>query len=495
MRKDRSLVKPKRVDQFDDLTIRSVFGFEDAESESIERLREYYLKGSVYHNVNSDLPTRILVGHKGIGKSALFKISFHEQVEKGNMAIWIRPDDIAELGKSDENFLLRIKQWKHGLNRIIGSKVLDNLGLKNDETEGALNKFIKLGTFLSETVKGFSDKIDLTPAQRVAVDKYLKSKKIVVFIDDLDRGWQGGADDISRISALLNSIRDLANDNEGIIFKIALRADVFYLVRTSDESTDKIEGAVVWYSWTNHEIFVILIKRLLTYFDGEEFTDESLLKTPQAHLNRFLEFVAEPRFNGKGKWDNIPLYRMMMTLTRKRPRDLVKLCTLAAQEAFKDKSPIIRSHHFERIFENYSQNRLQDTINEYRTELPAIERLVYGMKPTRKQREKDNPFIFSTADIKSKINNIREQGTFKFSNGKTADAQDLLHFLYKINFLTAMKTHEDGRIERRYFEEDRYLANKFVDFGYHWEVHPAYRWSMQPDDLKMIFQNLKLSDI
>lgn len=109
---------------FDDKTIRDLFGFEDAESESIDRLKEYYFKNDTYDKVTSELPVRLLVGHKGTGKSALFKVAISEEKAKGNLPILIKPDDIAELGK-DENFLLKIKQWKWGLNKIIGEKVFE----------------------------------------------------------------------------------------------------------------------------------------------------------------------------------------------------------------------------------------------------------------------------------------------------------------------------------------------------------------------------------
>jgi len=53
---------------FDDETIQKLFGFEDAESESIERLKEYYFKKDTFDRVTAELPLRILVGHKGTGK-------------------------------------------------------------------------------------------------------------------------------------------------------------------------------------------------------------------------------------------------------------------------------------------------------------------------------------------------------------------------------------------------------------------------------------------
>jgi hypothetical protein len=479
--------------EFNDETIQKLFGFEDAESESIERLREYYFKKDTYKRVVSDLPVRILVGHKGTGKSALFKVAIAEEKENGNLPVLIKPDDIAELGKSDENFLLRIRQWKYGLTKIIGAKVFNEFGLYDETVAGKLSQFgVKLVSFVSDSVKSIKDKVDLQPTQKKAVDNFLKTKKVIVYIDDLDRGWQGKKDDINRISALLNAIRDMANDNPGLIFKVSLRSDVYYLVRTSDESTDKIEGSVVWYRWTNHEILVLLIKRILTYF-GETADEENLMKTPQRHLSFHLDKVFEPRFNGKGKWEDVPIYRILMSLTRKRPRDLVKLCSLAAQQAFNNSSNLLRSPHFQEIFEEYSQGRIQDTINEYKTELPQIDKLIFGMKPSKKQKYTSDGYVYNTSELQSKINNIKQQNNFSFTNGRPASVKDLAQFLFKINFLTARKVMEDGTIQRKYFEENRYISSSFVDFGYDWEVHPAFRWALQPDNLEDIFNKLSLN--
>ena len=480
--------------EFNDETIQCIFGFEDAESEPINRLREYFFKKDTFNRVVSDLPIRLLVGHKGTWKSALFKVAIAEEKEKGNLPILIKPDDIAELGKTDENFLLRIRQWKFGLTKIIGAKVFNELGLYNDSIAGKLGQFgVKLISFVSDTIVSVKEKVDLTPTQQKLVDNFLKTRKIIVYIDDLDRGWQGKKDDINRISALLNAIRDMANDNSGLLFKVSLRSDVYYLVRTSDESTDKVEGSVVWYKWTNHEILVLLIKRILTYF-GEKADEEALMNTPQKHLCFHLDKIFEPKFYGKGKWEEVAIHRILMSLTRKRPRDLVKLCSLAAQQAYVGNSSIISSPHFQAIFEEYSQGRIQDTINEYKTELPQIEKLIFGMKPTKKEKIAADGYIYSTPELQRKINNIKQQNNFSFTNGRSANAKDLAQFLYKINFLTARKIMEDGEIQRKYFEENRYLSNSFVDFGYDWEVHPAFRWALQPDAIDDIFYNLSLNN-
>lgn len=480
--------------EFTDENIQKLFGFEDAESESIDRLREYYFKNETFKRVSSDLPIRVLVGHKGIGKSALFKVSMAEDEEKGNLPILIKPDDIAEIGMKDENFLLRIRQWKYGLTKIIGTKVFNEFGITDNKVIQKLSNFsLKLINHVTESVTVAKENLDLSPSKKLLMENYLKSKKIIVYIDDLDRGWEGKKDDISRLSALLNSVRDLASDNPGLSFKISLRSDVYFLVRTSDESTDKIEGNIVWYSWDNHEILIMLIIRILTFFD-KQYTESNLRQTPQNHLGFYLDDIMEAKFQGYGKWENKPMYRILMSLIRKRPRDLVKLCTLAAREAFKDNSRVIKTEHFKNIFEEYSQGRIQDTINEYRTELPLIEKLIFGMKPTKKTNSSfADSFVFSTSELRQKLTNILQQNRFVFANGKIATAPDLAHFLYKINFLTARKVLADGEIDRKYFEENRYLTSSTADFGYDWEIHPAYRWALQPYTIEDIFNKLTLS--
>ncbi len=476
--------------EFNDLTIHDLFGFEDAESQDIGRLKEFFIKKDTYKRVAADVPVRLLVGNKGTGKSALFHVAMSEEKEKGNIPILIKPDDIAELGKNDENFLLRIRQWKYGLTKIIGEKALEEFGFNSGNYLSTLTKFgLKIVNFLNETIRTDMVSLNLNESQQLLIDNFIRNNQIVIYIDDLDRGWEGKKEDISRISALLNCVRDMASENKGLRFKIALRTDVYYSVRTSDESTDKIEGTIVWYQWTHHQILVLLIKRILTYL-GKTFDEEIALQTPQMYLAYHLDHIFEEKFQGKGKWSNKPMYKVLMSLTRNRPRDLVKLCSMAANEAYYCGSNLITTEHIESVLEKYSIGRIQDTINEYKTELPQIERLLFGMRPSRKERITMDSYVYNTVQLKQKIRNIIQQGEFRFTNQKKPTEQDLILFLFRINFITARKIDEEGEIDRKYFEENRFISSSFVDFGYDWEIHPVFRWALQPDDLKSIMSKL-----
>jgi len=479
---------------FDEIEIQKLFGHEAAEDEDINRLREYYFKSSTYDQAVTDLPLRILVGHKGIGKSALFQVAMAEDFEAHRLNLLIKPDDILGLGTDTSDFLKTIRNWKSGMTEIVTRKILTNIGVHGaEDLPQKLKRFGgKMVEFLRSTfAESGAAKVDFDPANRFIVDAFLKTGKVIVYVDDLDRGWQGQREDILRISALLNAVRDLIKQNEGLSFRISLRSDVYFLVRTSDESTDKIEGSVIWQSWNNHEIFVLLIKRIESYF-GRTIIESDLLRKFQKNLANYLYPVIAPRFEGAGVWENAPMYRVIMSLIRKRPRDLVKLCTLAARSARENNNEKIQTSDFKNIFEEYSHGRLQDTVNEFRSELPEIERLLMNMRPNRAERTTKKGYFYKTDALLSKIGNICEMGSFSFANGQIATNKDLAAFMYKINFLTARKEMPHG-IVRKYFEENRYLSTQFADFGFGWEIHPAYRWALQPENINEIYRSLELT--
>lgn len=334
-----------------------------------------------------------------------------------------------------------------------------------------------LADILQPAISSYADS---GAVKRAALDNFLAKREINVYIDDLDRGWAGKRDDIERLSALLNAVRDLSRDNTGLRFRISMRSDVFFLVRTSDESTDKLQGSVIWYSWTNHQILALLVKRVESFF-GRQLPETQLLGMSQTSLAQLLSPVLDERFNGQGKWQNAPMYRVLMSLIRRRPRDLIKLLTLAARRAAADRRSRIQTVDMQGVFEQYSQDRVQDTVNEYRSELPTVERLILGMKPNRKERTAREGYLYKTDKLLQKLNNIREGGEFTDAIGRMLSAKQLAGFLYKINFLIASKELPTGFIDRKYFEENKYLSSDLMDFGYDWEVHPAYRWALQPD--------------
>ncbi|MDP3466978.1 MAG: hypothetical protein Q8S11_01510 [Daejeonella sp.] len=178
---------------------------------------------------------------------------------------------------------------------------------------------------------------------------------------------------------------------------------------------------------------------------------------------------------------------------RNRPRDLVKLCTKAAEEAYRTKSTTISTEHIEAILPAYSKSIMEDTIGEYISELPAISKLLYGMRPTKKERTTEDGYRYTTTELHSKLHQIMINNTFNFASASPVDPKSLKDFLYKINFITARKTLPDGAIIRSSYEENQKLSLAYMNEGYEWEVHLAYRWELQADSLDDIFNKISIN--
>lgn len=485
---------------FDEDTIRLIFGHEAAEDESVDRLRQYYVKTDIYNSMKSQIPLLILVGHKGVGKSALLKVLATEDINEDRIPITVQPNDIYNLDVSSTNFLEKIEVWKDGLSTIIFNKLL--LSLNNYLIDYSDNKNIKSwiervgNLLLTPAGKKLADlqkeKITLSSADFTALLKnaLFKERQISIYLDDLDRGWENTGNDVKNLSAMMNAIRDLSRDMQNLKFRVALRSDVYYAVRTSDETTDKIDGSVIWQSWTNHQILVMLIKRIETFF-GRKIDEESLLLQRQKDLSSYLDCVFEKTFQGNGHWENAPMYRVIMSLIRKRPRDLVKLCTLAARKAYSNHHNLILTNDLESVFKNYSNDRLTDISTEYKSELPQVQELLLKMKPSQKEIASGFPCLFTRQQLLKKLEDILSMSNFIFKDGKDVTPTSLAAFLYKTNFITARKTVK-GEIRRVYYDENQYIYNDFTDFGYSYEIHPSYRWALQPITTMDMFKQIEL---
>ena len=483
---------------FDDATIERLIGTEDAENENDKRFKEYFFRNKAYDNLVAPLPIRILVGHKGIGKSALLKRSYLQNQEQKQLAIWVQPNDLDSHGKmADAALNPQIESWKSGLLRAIVQKCISRFGNGKNVSGSPQRPQAKIVKATAHAALGLIRRVleSRLPDVHDAIDKevvanYLRDTRVYIYIDDIDRGWDASPSSIRNISALLNAIRDLAGSSTRLMFRIGLRSDVYYLVRTSDESTDKIERNVVWLSWTNHEILAVMARRVATFF-GNRIGQDDILRMSQADISkRILCRIIAPNFEGRGRWRDRPMHNVLLSLTRNRPRDLIKVLHGAARQAYNNNHTIIASSDLESTFESYSSERLQDTINEFRSELPNIDQLLFGMRPTKRARRAADSFLYSTDRLVDKLKDIIDQSHLVYTNNRPVSPRALIQFLYKIDFVIARKDLEDGRISRWYFDQQRFLANEFLDFGYNWEVHPAYRWALQPQEPEDILGRL-----
>lgn len=162
----------------------------------------------------------------------------------------------------------------------------------------------------------------------------------------------------------------------------------------------------------------------------------------------------------------------------------------AAKNAQASGNEIISSTNLQKAFEPYSNERLQDIINEFRSEMPQISEFLFLMRPTKKEVKASQSYLFSHDALVLKMKEVMRHSALSFTNKNKVTPLSLIQFLYKIDFITARKRLDDDVIDRKYFDQSRYLASEFADFGYDWEVHPAYRWALQPQNINDVIESL-----
>lgn len=482
-----------RVEKFDDETILALFGAQAAEDDRPEQLKSYFVRNKAFERAGANIPLRLIVGHKGVGKSALLRMHYLQDIESSALSIWLQPNDIARAWAVSGNFVEKVEGIKKNIVSIIAEKSFDRLEILGKQVSDIPGLSTARSLFRVIT-NAIQSETDASIEARIAAE-FGKSKKITVYVDDIDRGWAATQSDIENISALINAARDLANQDEtgGLRFRIGIRTDAYNLVREHDESGDKFEPYRVPVSWTNHEVLILMAKRVAQYFDIE-FDAERYMGMDvggQAEAARFLHAVISERFEGTGHWANWPIHKVLLSLVRRRPRDLVKLLSGAAQVASKHGRNVISTRDLTDSFPDYSKGRIADLVSEFRSELPEIERVLYELRPSNNDmKNKAKKYLFTEGELIGKMNALAGRSSIYFKNGKRATGPNLAEFLFKIDFVIARRSVGDV-IERYYYEDHSKLQSEKANFGMHWEVHPAYRWALNPQKVHEILAEME----
>jgi hypothetical protein len=481
-------VRYGRVVSIADADLDVLLGADAAEDESDERLQEYFLETATYKEVsNRDRRLRIVVGSKGTGKSAMFRVAQLEDRAAGRLPIEVRPDDLADVAQGTLNYLQLVAAWKKGLADVIIEKSLKALGEGDEKffgrakrTSGRLLDVIQKS--LGSEQKGFK----LDPARAEAAHAFMSGQDLTIYLDDLDRGWTGKKADAQRYGAMFDAIRDLQRDNPTLRIRVGLRTDLYALIRSTDSSSDKWQSHVVHHSWSNHQTFVLLVKRVASYF-GDTHDWDALLQRPQQQSAHLLNPILARQFQGKGLWHNKPMYNVIMSFARRRPRDLIVLLNLAGKRAQQVQHSVIQTDDLEYSFPRFSEGRLTDVVNEFGLEAPGLANFLLKMKPSKVERTAAQNYLLSTDAMLKRIEQALDQSRISFADGTPVTPMTMLGFLYRIDFLQARKLAASDGVDRKYFDQNRLLTPDKIDLGYDWEIHLAFRWVLQPDDVNSIF--------
>ena len=104
-------------------------------------------------------------------------------------------------------------------------------------------------------------------------------------------------------------------------------------------------------------------------------------------------------------WNGKRTYRVLMSLTRGVPRDIVKLLNAAAKNAYENNRNTIEPKDICDILDEYSKLRLKDISREFHSELQCVQELLLNMGPSQKEKKKkkDKRYLYTTSELQEKI--------------------------------------------------------------------------------------------
>lgn len=524
----------KREFDFSAEDMRLLLGSEQAEDGDEARLCEFFFTPIVYKEITDSTRLKVLVAHKGVGKSTIFHYA-RSQEANGGEHLFVDKDEILCIDiPSEMPFGLQVTRWVAGLRGLFARMVCAHSLRVADAA-----MLDVLQAYITSANKPIQDLLSAQPPKDVEFPKALLHKLLdqfhehlyVFYLDDLDYGWghsSGSVNDIERLAALLEALRRLQSERDSYRLRVALRSDIYSLVTTAFVDAAKIRESVVWHGWTDHDLLAALAKRICTYNTNhlgisslEWKRDENALRAMSAgQLSGYLTMLFEPRLSARGVWSTSKLHQVLLTFGRRRPRDLVLLIRLAAmkmRERIATAPP--GAKNVKRItgddilsaIRSYSEEIYRDTVIEYKGELPGIHRLLQAMRPTEEERSrKGDGFIFSTEELLNKLQFLIENNVFSDDGSsfgpiesqdsaatavakRSMSAEQLLQFLYKINFLVKRVPSPSGVV--RVYPDEREFANLGMTIDLHdtWEIHPSYRFKLSTQPPAEICKRIDVS--
>ncbi|WP_400994813.1 P-loop ATPase, Sll1717 family [Agromyces sp. GXQ0307] len=372
--------------------------FGDPSAESDERLIEHF----IFTPLAEQLATRkigLVVGRKGSGKTALFR-GGEELFKKYNRpANVIRLDmndltwgafaDYKNLGLTAEHaataawhlaLLVQVaaqvvaadyKHWSRESQpdvAVLTTFIRDNFGditpslAKSSALIGQISG-LKIGAFgasLEASFRGEPSAREIAPALSDAIAQHLiapmNDSPWIILVDKVDDAWDASQDKKSLIVGLIKAVKRINDDFgwrdepfRGLRAIAFLRTDIYDVLAFDDK--DKHRASTIQISWRHEELREMLQRRL-----GE---------------NLELDDIFETRTQQRGGRIPIGSFNYLVSRTFMRPRDLIQFLSeiqTAAPDAEKIRRGAVQAAEVE-----YSKNKVDDLLNEYRRAAPWVE--------------------------------------------------------------------------------------------------------------------------
>lgn len=467
------------------------FGAPAAERDIERGLDEYFVESEAYSRVKAGTK-RILIGGRGIGKSALFQVLARRERAAGSYVIELSPEDYSyELLTQTMASEARGSWAKHGAYAAAWKYLIYVLIMKEVSTRriplgrggGPIYRYIrdyhanqqasKLAALVSYLKRMESFKIGRYEASVRAreleklykleeihhllptLKEVARRRRVIVLVDELDRGWDSSEDARAFVAGLFQACISVNSLHDNLRVYMSLRRELYEDIPELYEDAQKYRDMIETIRWNSTSLLKLMANRIRHSLPALTEHDD------QACWDALFSATAD---GGS--------FRYMIDRTLYRPREIIQFCTLALECARDSQTTVPLQHTTVREAEyHYSRERARDIAAEYRFQYPGLISILEAF------RGKDS--VFSRDDIELLCLELITRELPAHGADGWLDActpESLVEILWNVGFLGA-EIRQDTRlrhIRAASFLGPHQASQQTVVAAQRFQIHPMF---------------------
>ena len=370
------------------------FGALAAERDLNEGLSEYFVQSPSFQRVAS-WRKFVLLGNRGAGKTAIFKMMADRERKAHSVVIELSPEDysyelLSATIKAESSggwakqgayaaawkYLLwllamkRLSNAESGLKRGASKRIYNYLrdhhaGVETNPVGYLISYLkrlekVKLGKLEAELkAKELHQLYKLEELEPLLADlnQIAGEKRVVMLVDELDRGWDGSEDAKAFVAGLFQAATFISQRTPNIHVLISLRRELYQNIPSLYEDAQKVRDVIEELYWREEDLLEVIARRV-------RFLDPALSRLPSREIWNCI-FARDENENSS--------FEYVVARTSCRPRELIQFCNLirdrAVERGLKVPFDFSAVTEAERL---YSRERVEDISAENKFQYPSL---------------------------------------------------------------------------------------------------------------------------
>ncbi|WP_306214611.1 P-loop ATPase, Sll1717 family [Actinoplanes sp. RD1] len=376
-----------------------------AERDIQRGLEHYFVESEAFKRV-SDRTKTIILGNRGSGKSAIFKmLAARERRIRHVHVVELAPEDysyellretmLREAEGSWAKLGAYAVAWKYLIYVMVMKSVAQDMPksmskgpagkvlryVRDNHAHGQHSKLSALVSYLKrlEGIKigpyeaGLRAK-ELERLYRLeeihhllpALQEILVKEKVIVLVDELDRGWDASEDAKAFVAGLFQACMSINELSPRLTVYMSLRQELYDNIPSLYEDAQKYRDMIEVLNWNESGLQQLIARRVRHSLEDRKVSEAYVRSLTDDGLWGLL-------FQETLDYRKSKSFGYMIDRTLYRPRELIQLCQQAIDSARGSDTPAPLGYAvLSEAERRYSEERAKDIAAEYRFEYPNL---------------------------------------------------------------------------------------------------------------------------